>query len=334
MKDILEKLVRTPCIPQFQVQMEDLLQDEINFAEVEVDYLGNVHLTPESGDESGVTFLAHLSEIGFVVEHIDNSGFLRFKEISNVDDRTLLGQRMIVHGDNRSVRGVVGIKPPHLLRKEEKEKKVKIEDMFIDAGAYSRGETKELGIDIGTPITLEGWLKKLPDGRLFGKALDDRLGCYAVIEALRKITSQGIKASAWLLSQEATFPRNFDPDYAIAVDATLAGPYPAERVKVERYEVPTEIEKGPALTLREDDVSISQKVRRLVKKAAEEAGIQLQIEASSRAGVKRVNPMERNVRSAILSLPVKYIRTPGEIASISDLEDTIKLLESFVKVIE
>lgn len=335
MKDILEKLIKTPCIPQFQDRMVDLLKDEIGFAKVEVDYLGNVHLIPKSGDVKDVSFLAHLSEIGFAVEHIDDSGFLRFKETSKVDDRTLLGQRTMVHGNSGDVRGVVGVKPPHLIRKkEEKEKKVEIEDMFIDVGAYSREDAEDLGINIGSPITLEGWLKELPDGRLVGRALDDRLGCYVVIEALRKISSKEIGASALLLSQESTFPQDFGPDYAIAVDATFAGPYPAERVKMERHEVPIELGKGPALTLREDDVSVSQKVRGLVDEAAEKAEVKLQVEASSLADVKRINPMERNVRGVILSLPVKYMRTPGEIASIRDLEDSIKVLESFVKVIK
>lgn len=330
MNDFLRKLVKTSCLPQFQDRMEDLLRREVDFAEVEIDRLGNVHLSHESSDDT-VVLLAHLSEIGFAVEHVDDSGFLRFKETSNVEKRSILGQRVMVHTEKGGVRGLVGVTPPHLLKKEEREKVVEFEDMFVDVGAYSREDAEDMGISVGDPFTLEGWFKELPDGRLVGKALDDRLGCYVVLMVLEELVSEGIGPSAVLLSQEQTFPRQFDPEYAIAVDATLAGPYPKEISKAEPYEVPIEIGNGPALTLSEGGVSVSQEVRELMQRASKKSGVTLQIEASSRSDVDRINPMKYEVLAAILSIPVKYIRTPGEIASVKDVDGTIEFLKSFVK---
>lgn len=333
MKDLLKKLVETPCTPQFQDRLIDLLEKEIDFAEIETDHLGNVHLVAESGGAEKIVFLSRLNELGFTVEHIDDSGFLRFGKISDVDERTLLGQRMMIHGKNGDVRGVVGAKPPHLLKSEEEAKKqVKISDMFLDVGAYSQDEVEEMGISIGDPITLEGWLKELPDGRLAGKSLSSRSGCAVVLQALQKLSGSDTNVSAWLLSQESAFPKDFTPDYTIAVDGTLAGPYPIESVKVEQHEVPVNIGKGPALTLREDDVSIGREIKDLVKKAASKAGVELQIEATSRTGAKRLNPMKQNVSSAILSIPTKYINTPGEVVNFKDLEGAVKVLESFAKL--
>ncbi|KXB03692.1 hypothetical protein AKJ48_03700 [candidate division MSBL1 archaeon SCGC-AAA261O19] len=152
------------------------------------------------------------------------------------------------------------------------------------------------------------------------------------MQVLQKLSDSDTDVSAWLLSQESTFPKDFASDYAIAVDGTLAGPYPAERVKIEQHEIPVEIGKGPALTLREDDVSIGREVKDLVKEAASKAGVELQIEATSRAEAKRLNPMKQNVSSAIFSIPIKHINTPGEVVNIKDLEDAVKVLESFAKL--
>lgn len=334
MNDLLRNLVETPCVPQFQEKMLNLLREEIDCAEIETDHLGNVHLSPEPSEEEDVALLAHLNEIGFVVEHIEDSGFLRFQSISEVDERSLLGQRMMVYGGKAGTRGVVGAKPPHLLRGEEEAKeKIEIEDMFMDVGAYSREQAEDMGIELGDPIVLEGWLRELPDGRLAGKSLDDRAGCAVIIEALRDLLSDGgEEISAWLLSQETSFPEDFSPNYALSIDATLAGPYPPEKVQVERHEIPVELGNGPALTLREGDASVSQQVRTLLNEAAEGVDVELQVEATSRAEDKRVNPMQKGIPSAVLSLPVKYLRTPGEVASSQDLGEAVNVVKQFCKL--
>lgn len=331
-KELLKALVETPCVPQFQGRMLELIRSRVDFAEVEVDNLGNVKLVPKGGEGKNLAMLAHLNEIGFTVEHIDDHGFLRFGTGSKVDERALLAQRMLIHTGEGDVRGVIGAKPPHLLEREEAKKPVKLTDMFLDLGAYSREEAEKMGVQIGDPITLEGRLRELPDGRLVGKALDDRAGCAALLEALRSLADEGIRVTGWLLAQESSFPRDFGPDVAIAVEATLAGPYPLERVKVERHELPVELGKGPVLTLQEGGVAVSQRMRELLIQASKDAGVELQVEASSRAEVERVNPMKQGVSSAILSLPVKYLRTPGEMMSGNDLEQTVKVLQSLVKI--
>lgn len=331
MDKLLKSLVETPFLPQLQERMFKLIQSEIDFAKVESDSLGNIKLTSEGGETKGVELFAHLNEIGFIVEHVDENGFLRFRSSSTVDERSLLGQRMMVHAKDGDVRGVIGAKPPHLLEREEAKKSVRIIDMFLDVGAYSRKEAEEMGIRIGDPITVEGQLRELPDNRFVSKAMDDRAGCVAVIEALRGLCEDGISATGWLLAQESAFPRELKPDFAVAVDATLAGPYPLERARIERHELPVELGKGPALTLQEGGFVISQKVRELLEKAASKAKVKLQVEAQSRAKVDRVNPMKQNFPSAILSIPVKYLRTPNEMISGTDLEQAIRVLQNFVE---
>jgi endoglucanase len=331
MNKLLKALVETPFLPQLQERMFKLIRSEAGFAKVERDDLGNIELTSKGKKTKKVALLAHLNEIGFIVEHVDENGFLRFRNSSAVDERSLLGQRMMIHTKDRDVRGVIGAKPPHLLEREEAKKPVKISGMFLDVGAYSRKEAEEMGIRIGDSITLEGQLRELPDNRFVCKAMDDRAGCAAVIEALRGLARRGISATGWLLAQESTFPRGLKPDFAVAVEATLAGPYPLERVRVERHELPAELGKGPVLTLQEGGLVVSQKVRELLGKAASKAKIKLQVEAVSRAAVERVNPMKQNLPSAILSLPVKYLRTPNEMISGTDLKQTTKVLQNFVE---
>lgn len=332
MNELLKALVETPCVPQFQGRMLELIRSKVDFAEVTTDNLGNIKLAPKGKEGKNVALLANISEIGFTVEHIGERGFLRFATGSNIDERALLGQRMLVHTEKGDVRCVVGAKPPHLLERGEAKKPVRLADMFLDVGAYSREDAEQMGVRVGDPITIEGQLKELPDGRFVGKSVGDRASCAALIEALRSLADDGTQTTGWLLAQESTFPRDFSPDLAVAIAATLAGPYPLERVRIERHELPVELGRGPALTLQEGGLTIGQGVRELLSRAAKDAGVELQIEASSRAGVERINPMKRGVPSAILSIPVKYLRTPGEMISGSDLEQTVKVLQSFVKV--
>jgi len=331
MKKLLKALVETPCVPQFQGRMLELIRSKVDFAEVEADSLGNIKLEPKGGKEKNVALLANIGEIGFTVEHIDEHGFLRFGTGSSIDERSLLGQRMLVHTEKGDVRCVVGAKPPHLLDREEAKKPIKLADMFLDAGAYSREGAEQMGVRVGDSITIEGRLRELPDGRFVGKAAGNRAGCVALIEALRVLSGEGIAATGWLLAQESTFPRDFGPELAVAVSATLAGPYPLERVKIERHELPVELGRGPALTLQEGGLTVGQKVRELLLQAAKDAGVELQVEASSRARGGRVNPMKQGIPSAILSIPAKYLRTPGEMVSSNDLEQAVKVLQSFVK---
>ncbi len=331
MNKLLKALVETPFLPQLQERMFELIKSEVDFARVESDDLGNIKLTSRKENVKEVVLFAHLNEIGFIVEHVDENGFLRFRSSSAVDERSLLGQRMMVHTKDGDIRGVIGAKPPHLLEREEAKKPVRITDMFLDVGAYSRKEAEEMGIRIGDPITLEGQLRELPDNRFVSKAMDDRAGCVAVIEALRGLYERGISATGWLLAQESAFPRGLKPDFAVAVEATLAGPYPLERVRIERHELPVELGKGPVLTLQEGGLVISQKVRELLDEAASKAKVKLQVEAESRAKIDRVNPMKQNFPSAILSIPVKYLRTPNEMISGTDLEQTISVLQNFVE---
>ena len=331
MNKLLKALVETPFLPQLQERMFELIKSEVDFARVESDDLGNIKLTSRKENVKEVVLFAHLNEIGFIVEHVDENGFLRFRSSSAVDERSLLGQRMMIHTKDGDIRGVIGAKPPHLLEREEAKKPVRITDMFLDVGAYSRKEAEEMGIRIGDPITLEGQLRELPDNRFVSKAMDDRAGCVAVIEALRGLYERGISATGWLLAQESAFPRGLKPDFAVAVEATLAGPYPLERVRIERHELPVELGKGPVLTLQEGGLVISQKVRELLDEAASKAKVKLQVEAESRAKIDRVNPMKQNFPSAILSIPVKYLRTPNEMISGTDLEQTISVLQNFVE---
>lgn len=207
--------------------------------------------------------------------------------------------------------------------------------MFIDVGAYSKEEVREMGIKIGDPIIFESLFRDLGNENVVVKGLDDRAGCAVLIEALRELVKEGETGySAWFLSQETSFPRGISSnlDFILSIDATLAGPYPTEKVMVEKHELPVEIGKGPVPTIREGGASISQSVREIIDKAANNAGMEIQIEASSRADCARLNPMKRNASSAIMSIPVKYLRTPTEVGNLKDLRDLVKLIKEILKV--
>ena len=180
---------------------------------------------------------AHMDEIGLMVSHIDDDGFLRFVPMGGWSDQTILGQRVVVHTrDGKRIPGVVGSRPPHLMDAEERKKMVKIKDMFVDCGATSAANAGAMGIEIGSPITIDRELRQLGNDFVTGKALDNRAGvrhdggapcscsrartsrprCRRSAPSRRRSGLKGARTSAYGLA----------PDVAIATDVTIPGDHP------------------------------------------------------------------------------------------------------------
>jgi len=149
--------------------------------------MGNLIATKRGGSPV-VMLAAHMDEIGLMVKYIDDKGFIHFSKTGGWFDQTLLNQRMILHTEKGRIYGVIGSKPPHAMKEEDRKKPVKAEDMFIDIGATSREDAEKMGVRTGTPVTSDTEFKSLGNDRVTGKAFDNRAGCVMLIQVLQEFS--------------------------------------------------------------------------------------------------------------------------------------------------
>ena len=184
---------------------------------ISIDNLGNIIILKKgkyNNSNTKIMIAAHMDEIGLMVKHIEDNGFLRFTNIGGIDPRTILGQEIIVHG-KKDLFGVIGSKPPHLQEPKEVDEAIKMEDMIIDLG-YSKEELEEI-IDVGDSITIKRNFKKLQGDRLTGKALDDKAGIVAMYECIKELSKIDHEADVYFVCtvQEEVNKGTFTSTYKI-----------------------------------------------------------------------------------------------------------------------
>jgi putative aminopeptidase FrvX len=307
---------------------------------VELDVSGNsiAVLNPDGGPR--VMFAGHVDEIGLIVTHIDDEGFLWFDGIGGWDSQVLVGQRVRVLGREGEVAGVVGKKPIHLMKADEREKVSKITDLWIDVGAGGKAEVAQRGVRVGDPAVLDARMLRLGEDRIVSRAVDNRIGAFVVLEALRLLAGRDPRPSARVAAvattQEEiaahgggarTSAHRIRPDVALVVDVTFATDSP----QVEKKQV-GEHKLGGGPVLGRGSAIHPLVFDRLVQ-AAEEEGIPYTIQANARAthtDADAIHLSRNGVATGVVSVPNRYMHSPNEMVSLSDLEATARLLAAFV----
>ncbi|MEM4435078.1 MAG: hypothetical protein QXP10_03270, partial [Sulfolobales archaeon] len=228
---LLKKLSETVGPSGFEDSVRDVVIEELkpHADSLWVDSLGNVIAVKKGSRGSGRLMLAgHMDEIGLIVSHIDQRGFIRFQPIGGVSERTLLGQRVLIKTrDGRVIRGVIGSKPPHIMKPEELKQVPEIKDMYIDIGASSKDEAEKMGVTVGTIAVFDRDLAIVGGSSdvVTGKALDDRVGVVATIEGFKAIDGNEVDVYAVATVQEEVGLKgarvaaySITPDVAIALD--------------------------------------------------------------------------------------------------------------------
>ena len=338
--ELLQRLAEAPGIPGREEKVSEIVKEALkgHVDEIRTDVLGNVIAQKSGGGDAPrvkVMIAAHMDEIGFFITHIDEkTGFLRIDPVGGFDPRVLIAQRVVVHTDIGDYIGVMGTKPVHLLKEEEKKKAPEIENIFIDLG-ISADAVKER-VRVGDSVTLKQDLVEF--GELVScKALDDRVGIYVMIEALRKV--RGHEADIYLVAttQEEVGIRGarvssfgIAPDIGIAVDVTVACDIPG----VEEPRRVTRLGEGVAIKVK-DSLSISNPhlVRKL-REIAEEKGIKYQMEVLPRGGTDAgaLQLTREGAAAATISIPTRYIHSVVESAHKKDIQAAIDLLAAFLEV--
>jgi len=331
--ELLEKLSNAHGTSGYEDEVREIIKAELEGVvdEVKVDNLGNL-IAVRNGSEKKLMIAAHMDEIGFMVKYIDDKGFIRVTPIGGWFDQTVLNQRVVLHGKKGKVYGVFGCKPPHIMKDEERKKIIKIRDMFVDVGASSKEEVLDMGINIGTPVTVDRQLAKLGK-RVTGKAFDNRAGVAAMILAMKETKSDATIYAVGTVQEEVglkgarTSAFAIEPNAAIALDVCVATDFPG----AESAHTDIKLGKGPAITVADAagrGLIATKKVLEWLTETAEKNEIpyQLEVAEGGTTDATAIHLTKAGIPTGVISVPARYIHTPVEVIDLEDLKNAAMLV--------
>lgn len=329
---LLKRICETPGIPGFEQRIRQLVIKELQglVDEISVDNMGNVIAIKRGKERKRVMIAAHLDEIGFLVNHIDEEGFLFFHPLGGFDPKTLTSQRVTVHGQ-RDVIGVMGSKPIHLMKPEERSKVVPISDYYIDLGM--RKEEVMKIVSIGDPVTHERELIEMGDC-VNSKSLDNRVSVFILIETLRALQHLEVPYDIYgvFTVQEEVGLRgaisaahSINPDFGFGLDVTIAFDTPGAQAQ----EAVTKLGKGAAIKILDGSVISDYRMVRYLKGIADQHHIPWQPEilpagGTDTAGVQRYG--KHGAIAGAISIPLRHIHQTIEMANKNDILHCTDLL--------
>lgn len=335
-EDLLRRLTQTPGIASREGRVRDVVSSELEpFVDsMTLDVLGNLIGIKTGSGGPRVAVAAHMDEIGFLVRHIDDSGFLRLQKIGGFDPRVLVAQRVAVHTRAHGpLPGVLqpGSKPIHLQGTGDT-KEIKLEDLFVDLGV-SAAEVNER-VTVGDMVTMERDQIRIGN-TVVSKALDDRLGVYVMIEAIKRVSGQAATVLAIATTQEeiglrgaTTSAFDAEADIAIALDVTIAADIPGNPADA----VVTRLGDGTAIKLFDSSQLPDPRVVQHLIELAEANAIPFQREILPAGGTDAgaFQKTRGGVRTATISIPTRYVHTVNEMAHVADIEASVDLLAAFL----
>jgi len=323
MYDLLKRLSDAHGISGYEGNVRAIVRQELSsYGDVRVDMPGNLIVTKK----------------GLAVKHVDDNGFLKFVKVGGWFDQTLLNQRVIVHSKDPCF-GVIGSKPPHVMKEDERKKPVEAKDMFVDVGASSADEVSDMGIEIGTSISIDQNLVRLAGDRVTGKALDNRAGAALLIEVMKRIGDIKPTVHAVFTTQEEvglkgarTAAFGLDPDVAIAIDTCIAGDHPG----ITKDDSAMEVGKGAAITVMDAGgrgVIAHPKVLEWLRETAKKNKIAYQLDVSDggTTDATAISLTREGIPSGVISVTTRYLHSPVEVLSLADMESCADLIAHAVR---
>jgi putative aminopeptidase FrvX len=333
---LLDKLLRVPGPSGYEAPAAAVWREAASFAEVSADGIGSS--VARIGDAAPLlAVVGHIDEIGLVIRHIDEKGILWFAPIGGWDPQILVGQRVEVQGIKGPVPGVVGRKPLHLLDADQRKKTVELKSLHIDIGATDREEASEM-VRVGDPVVIAIEPLHLSDERMVSRAMDNRLGAYVALEALRRTSEQGSLRSSFAaiaavqeeigLFGARTSAFAVEPDLAVVVDVTHATDAPG----IDEKELGSHaLGSGPVIYR---GATLSPKVFELLVEVAEGAGIEHTVGAtgnSTSTDADAVQFARSGIPTGLVSIPLRYMHSPVEMVDLADVDATVELIAAFAR---
>lgn len=337
--DMLEKLSNACGVTGREDEVREMMKTWLrpHADEVRQDKLGNV-IAVKTGRAKApkVMLAAHMDEIGLIVKNITKDGFLQFAKLGGIDDRILIAQRVIVHTAKGRKAGIIGSKPPHIMKDKEKKKIVEADSLFIDIGASSRDDAHKMGAKVGDVISFDTQFAKITKDLMIGKAFDDRVGCCLLIEVMKQLKNVESTIYAVGTVQEEVGLRGacvsafqISPDVALALDVTVAGDVPG----VKEVEAPVKMAKGPVVGVMDAGLITHPKVLSLLVGSAEKAKVPYQLETglAGSTDAARIALSREGVPCGVLSIPTRYIHSPSSMLSLSDVDRAVALVVASIE---
>lgn len=335
--NFLKVLLSTPGPSGDEAAAAQVWRDEARtFADsVRADVRGNSYAFLH-GDGPRVLLAGHIDEIGIMVSYIDDHGYLFFSSVGGWDAQVLVGQRVRLLGHQGEVVGVIGKKPIHLLRGDERDKASKIESMWIDIGSTSRDETLDR-VQVGCVGVIDAPLYELPHQRIVSRSLDNRIGAFTVLEALRLLAQDRLYASVAAVAttqEETSFTGattaafSFDPHVALVVDVTFATDHPdADK----RQYGDVQLGGGPVLSR---GAANSPLVYERLLEIARRENIPYSLQITPRStgtDADAIHKARGGVATGVISIPNRYMHSPNEMVDLRDVENAARLIAAFVR---
>jgi putative aminopeptidase FrvX len=331
----LKRLLDTPAPSGFEGPAAKVWRDEASkFARnVTTDVAGNSMAEINPGGSPTIMLDGHIDEIGLIVQYIDDDGYVYPSPIGGWDPQVLVGQRIRFLGRGGDVLGVVGKKPIHLMKTADRDQASKMTDLWIDIGATNKAEA-EARISVGDPGVIDSKTMDFPNGRIVSRSIDDRIGAFVVLEALRRYgekpgAARVVAAAttqeeiAWHGGGALVCTNCINPQMAIVIDVTFATDHP----NIEKKEIGDHrIGGGPVLSR---GAIISPVVFDLLRGVADRSGISYSVHAAGRdtaTNADAIHIAREGVATGLVSIPNRYMHSPNELVSLDDVDRTATLL--------
>jgi putative aminopeptidase FrvX len=333
----LKKLLSVPSPSGFESKIQRVCKDYAKgfVDEIYKDVHGNQYHVKNPKGKLRIMLAGHVDEIALMINHIGGEGFLGFQAIGGVDSSVLDGQRVNVHTDKGAIPGVIGRRAIHLTDAEDRGKPMKMHQMWIDIGAKDKKEAERV-VAIGDPATIDADYLELRNGRIIARALDDRVGAFVVLEAMRLIARRKVECAVFCVTtvQEEIGLRGAmtstyacEPHAGIAVDVAHATDHPDCDSK--RFGEFT-IDGGPILSR---GANINPKIAKQLVTLAKRKRIPYQVMAAPRGTGTDANAMQLSrggVATGLIGVPNRYMHSPVEMVSLKDVESCAQLLAEWV----
>ncbi|HSW45938.1 MAG TPA: M42 family metallopeptidase [Phycisphaerae bacterium] len=340
--DFLRNMLETPSVSGFEQPVARLIRNRMKRCadEITTDVHGNTIVTLNPRGRPRIMLAGHYDQIGLMVQYITDDGFVTFATVGGFDLTVLPGSRVTIHTRNGPVEGVIGRKPIHLMKPEERTApKIDIADLWIDIGVRNKAEAAEM-VSVSDPVTYRLGVQRLGKDCVTSPALDDKVGAYVVMEAMRLLADRKPRCALFAVAtvQEEiglrgarTSSFGLDPHVGIAVDVCHASDNPGVEKKVHGEKG---LGKGPVI---ERGANINPILCDLLIDTAKKKKIPYQLSASPGATGTDANPMQINragMATALVGLPNRYMHTSVEVCNLSDLDNAVRLIAETVARID
>jgi putative aminopeptidase FrvX len=343
-ESLLKEITEASGVSGYEADVRAIMRRYLEgIAEIEQDKMGSF-IGKHAGLAGGprVMLAGHMDEIGFMVKHITDNGFVKFVPLGGWWDQVLLGHRVTIKTTQGDVIGVLGAKPPHLLDAEERKKIVEKKDMYIDVGARSADEVRKIGVRPGDPIIpVSEFAVMAGPGVYLSKAFDNRVGCALALQAVERLAGEGHSNVAYAVGtvQEEVGTRGaktsayaINPDVGIVLEVDIAGDVPG--IKPEESAI--KLGEGPTLLVYDARMIPNLKLRDLVIATAEELGIPLQFSAMPGGATDgaQIHLHNEGVPTVVIGVPTRHIHSHNTILCREDYDRALDLVVAVVKKLD